>query len=151
LLLRPIWVEDWQRRAGQASGTNGVVRNLASAPWPYGEENARAFVAADAVEPLFPRSLITRAADAAVRYSAASGSIRWMMANQLQSELGYWIAQQPLGPQGYATEAGSCDDRQLPGMLGHPNGCTAAHFSRQSGFGAESLRKLGICTDGPGR
>ena len=40
LLLRPPWPEDWQAvHAGIAD--EGVVRNLARAPWPYAEEDAR--------------------------------------------------------------------------------------------------------------
>ena len=53
LLLRPVWPEDWQNiLAGIAD--EGVVRNLASAPWPYNAADARAFTALP-VNPRFPR------------------------------------------------------------------------------------------------
>lgn len=100
LLLRPVWPEDWK---GVLSGIADevVVRNLASAPWPYEEEDARAFTRLP-IDPLFPRFIITRASDAVVvgcigidPVPGADGSI----------EIGYWIARDHWG-RGYATEAG---------------------------------------------
>ena len=43
LLLRPGWLEDAPALA-QAIGEEAVVRNLARAPWPYGEEQAQAYL-----------------------------------------------------------------------------------------------------------
>lgn len=104
LLLRPVWPEDWQ---GVLLGIadEGVVRNLARAPWPYLEQDARAFTAMP-IDPKFPRFIVTRACDAAVvgcigiDPSPASDGV-----TEGTVELGYWISRPHWG-QGYATEAG---------------------------------------------
>src|SRR5690606_12374276 len=44
LLLRPGWHEDAPALA-RAIGEEAIVRNLARAPWPYHEKDARAFLA----------------------------------------------------------------------------------------------------------
>lgn len=100
LLLRPVWPEDWSLVL-EAIADEAVVKNLASAPWPYSEKDARAFTALP-IEPRFPRFLITRACDAALlgcigidRSDAFADGV----------ELGYWIARSHWG-RGYATEAG---------------------------------------------
>lgn len=100
LLLRPVWPEDWQLVL-QGIADEGVVRNLASAPWPYEEKDARAFTALD-IEPHFPRFLITRARDAAL---VGCIGIDRSEAFEDGAELGYWIVREHWG-QGYATEAG---------------------------------------------
>ena len=46
LLLRPGWAED-APALYQAIADEGVVRNLASPPWPYTLQDAEAFLAAD--------------------------------------------------------------------------------------------------------
>ena len=43
LFLRPAWPEDWEAVLGGIAD-EGVVMNLARAPWPYGPEEAREFV-----------------------------------------------------------------------------------------------------------
>ena len=59
LLLRPPWPEDWQAVfAGIAD--EGVVRNMASAPWPYAKGDAREWCA-QSQDPYAPRFLITLA------------------------------------------------------------------------------------------
>jgi RimJ/RimL family protein N-acetyltransferase len=134
LLLRPIWPEDAQALfAGIAD--EGVVRNLARAPWPYEEHHAREFVALP-IEPLNPRFLITRARDAAlvgcigIDQTDAPGVI----------ELGYWIARAHWG-QGYATEAGSAV-LGIARALGHDD-VRASHFLDNPASG-RVLRKLGF-------
>ncbi|WIW94635.1 GNAT family N-acetyltransferase [Altererythrobacter rubellus] len=97
LLLRPAWPEDWQA-VYSGIADEGVVRNLARAPWPYSQDDARSFVELP-VDPRFPRFLITRSRDAAL-----IGCIGIDMTVG-QVELGYWIARQHWG-RGYATEAG---------------------------------------------
>lgn len=134
LLLRPIWPEDWQALlAGIAD--EGVVRNLARAPWPYEERHAREFVALP-VDPFHPRFLITLAHDAAlvgcigIDETDATGVV----------EMGYWIARPHWG-QGYATEAG----RAVLGIaraLGHHE-ARASHFLDNPASG-RVLRKLGF-------
>ncbi|MFN3864869.1 MAG: GNAT family N-acetyltransferase [Erythrobacter sp.] len=134
LLLRPIWPEDWQAlMAGIAD--EGVARNLALAPWPYQEGDARAF-AARPVEPLFPRFLITRAQDAQVigcigiEPAGTPGAVT----------LGCWIARRFWG-QGYATEAGEAV-LSVAEMLGHGE-AEAWHFLDNPASG-KVLRKLGF-------
>ena len=56
LFLRPAWPEDWAAVLGGIAD-EGVVRNLARAPWPYGPNEARAF-AEKPQDPLRPHFLI---------------------------------------------------------------------------------------------
>lgn len=132
LLLRPIWPEDWKGvLAGIAD--EGVVRNLASAPWPYSADDARNFTALP-VEPMFPRFLITRARDAAV-----VGCIG-IDPHEGDVEIGYWIARQHWG-RGYATEAGAAV-LQIARTLGHQH-ILASHFLDNPASG-RVLEKLGF-------
>ncbi|GMN02725.1 GNAT family N-acetyltransferase [Erythrobacter sp. MTPC3] len=136
LLLRPPWPEDWNIVLGGIAD-EGVVRNLARAPWPYNAEDARKFVQLP-VTPQHPRFLITRARDAAlvgcigidVRDGNASG----------ETELGYWIAR-PYWGQGYATEAGRAV-LDIARMLGHER-IVASHFLDNPASG-KVLEKLGF-------
>lgn len=139
LLLRPIWPEDWQALlAGIAD--EGVVRNLASAPWPYGEADARAFTALP-VDPVHPRFLVTRAADAQVVGCIGIGPVVGDAANDGGAiELGYWIAR-PFWGQGFATEAGAAM-LEIAAMLGHRM-LLASHFFDNPTSG-RVLRKLGF-------
>lgn len=142
LLLRPIWPEDWQALlAGIAD--EGVVRNLARAPWPYHEQDARDF-AAQPADPLHPRFLITRAADAQVVGSIGFGPMG-DAGNDASNdagalELGYWIARPHWG-QGYATEAGAAV-LAMAELLGHTE-MVASHFLDNPASG-RVLRKLGF-------
>ena len=99
LLLRPVWPEDWP---AIYAGINNelVVRNLARAPWPYSERDARSF-AQSPIDPQSPRFLITECDTAAVVGCIGLDSV----ADPDALELGYWIAQ-PAWGKGYATEAG---------------------------------------------
>lgn len=138
LLLRPIWPEDWQALfTGIAD--EGVVRNLARAPWPYRESDAREFAALPAT-PLHPRFLITRARDAqavgCVGLAPASDAGDAMS----ELELGYWIARPHWG-QGYATEACAAV-LEVAATLGHRE-LVASHFLDNPASG-KVLRKLGF-------
>lgn len=138
LLLRPIWPEDWQALlAGIAD--EGVVRNLASAPWPYNESHAREF-AARAVEPLYPRFLVTRAADAQAVGCIGFGPMGDAANDGGAIELGYWIARSFWG-QGFATEAGAAV-LEIAAALGHRE-LVASHFLDNPASGTV-LRKLGF-------
>lgn len=137
LLLRPIWPEDWRGvLAGIAD--EGVVRNLASAPWPYREDDARQFTTLP-VDPLFPRFLITRAQDAEV---IGCIGIDPLAQGHFEAdiEMGYWIARQHWG-QGYATEAGAAVLR-IAATLGYGR-VVASHFVDNPASG-RVLRKLGF-------
>lgn len=132
LLLRPIWPEDWQGVLGGIAD-EGIVRNLARAPWPYREADARQFVALP-MDPMYPRFLVTRARDAAV-----VGCIG-IDPHEGNVELGYWIARQHWG-QGYATEAGRAAI-EIARTLGHSR-LVASHFLDNPASG-RVLRKLGF-------
>ena len=132
LLLRPAWPEDWQAvHAGIAD--EGVVRNLARAPWPYRADDARSFVELPE-DPRFPRFLITRARDAAL-----VGCIG-IDAHEGEVEMGYWIARQHWG-RGYATEAGRAVI-EIARMLGHKR-LVAGHFLDNPASG-RVLARLGF-------
>ena len=136
LLLRPIWPEDWQGIFGGIAD-EGVVRNLARAPWPYREQDAREF-AARTLETHEPRFLITRAHDAAV-----IGCIGLDLNTQDYDkavEIGYWIAR-PYWGQGFATEAGRAV-LNIARSLGYSR-VVGSHFLDNPASG-HVLRKLGF-------
>ena len=132
LLLRPAWPEDWQA-VYSGIADEGVVRNLARAPWPYGQDDARSFVELP-VDPRFPRFLITRSRDAALIGCIGID----MTAGQV--ELGYWIARQHWG-RGYATEAGR-GVIEIASALGYKT-LVASHFLDNPASG-KVLSKLGF-------
>lgn len=151
LLLRPIWPEDWKGvLAGIAD--EGVVRNLASAPWPYREKDAQDFTRLP-IAPKYPRFLITRARDAqvvgcigidpppaedGVAGSAAGGA--YGDADGDTVEIGYWIAR-PFWGQGFATEAGRAV-MEIARTLGYAR-LTGSHFLDNPASG-KVLEKLGL-------
>lgn len=139
LLLRPVWPEDWR---GVLSGIadESVVRNLASAPWPYGEQDARAFAALP-THPRTPRFLVTRAADAAV---VGCIGIDPVPGEEETIEIGYWIARQQWG-RGYASEAGRAVIA-IARALGYQR-VTGSHFLDNPASGAV-LKKLGFAPTG---
>ena len=139
LLLRPVWPEDWRDLLGGIAD-EGVVRNLASAPWPYRESDARAFTQLPN-EPRFPRFLITRARDAAL---VGCIGIDRTDAFEDGAELGYWIARQHWG-EGYATEAGRAV-LQIAQTLGYTR-VMAMHFLDNPASG-RVLEKLGFAATG---
>lgn len=143
LLLRPIWPEDWQGvLAGIAD--KDVVRNLASAPWPYGEDDARQFTSL-AIDPAYPRFLMTRAEDATVVGCIGIDALPDGEAIADDAvEMGYWVAR-PYWGQGFATEAGSAV-LQIARTLGYRN-VVASHFTDNPASGSV-LRKLGFSPTG---
>jgi RimJ/RimL family protein N-acetyltransferase len=136
LLLRPGFVEDAAELA-QAIGEEAIVRNLATAPWPYGETEARAFLSMDH-NPALPRLTILKRGNGTPRIVGGVGIAPRADGDGL--ELGYWIAR-PYWGLGFATEAGRAVLRiaramQLPRL-------TAGHFIDNPASGAV-LRKLGF-------
>ena len=99
LLLRPGWTEDAPALA-RAIADEAIVRNLATAPWPYGVAEAEAFLAAPR-DPVLPSFLISERTEAAPRLIGACGLGRRPSG---AVELGYWIAR-PHWNRGFATEA----------------------------------------------
>jgi RimJ/RimL family protein N-acetyltransferase len=100
LLLRPGWAEDAPALA-RAIADEQVVRNLATAPWPYALQDAEAFLASPR-DPAMPSFLITERTDGEPRIVGACGLGRRPSG---AVELGYWIARAHWG-RGFATESG---------------------------------------------
>jgi RimJ/RimL family protein N-acetyltransferase len=99
LLLRPGWAEDAPALAA-AIADETIVRNLATAPWPYRLRDAEAFLAQPR-DPVLPSFLIFERTDGAPRLVGSCGLGRRPSG---AVELGYWIARSFWG-YGYATEA----------------------------------------------
>src|SRR5687767_13775003 len=99
LLLRPGWPEDAPTLA-RTIGDEAIVRNLVRAPWPYGLDEAEAFLSLQfpANEPNF---LIFRRTNGAPQLIGGIGLGR---TPEGEAELGYWLAR-PFWGLGYATEA----------------------------------------------
>lgn len=135
LLLRPGWPEDAPALA-RAIADEAIVRNLALAPWPYGLEEAKAFLEGPK-DPLLPTFLLLRRTDGAPELVGGAGFGRSPCGGV---EIGYWIARAHWG-NGYAFEAG----RQLIEIartLGIPR-LEAGHFIDNPASG-RVLEKLGF-------
>jgi RimJ/RimL family protein N-acetyltransferase len=121
-MLRPGWAED-APALFRAIADEGIVRNLASAPWPYRLGDAEAFLATErsAHEAAF---LVFRRTRGAPELIGAAGFGRRPSG---EVELGYWIARAHWG-LGYATEAARAvvdiarDGLRLPRLI-------AGHFT----------------------
>ena len=100
LLLRPGWRED-APALHRAIADEMVVRNLATAPWPYRLADAEAYLTAER-RPWEPSLLVFRRTGAAPELI---GTIGFGRRPNGEIELGYWIAR-PHWNRGYATEAG---------------------------------------------
>lgn len=99
LLLRPGFPEDAPALAA-AIADERILRNLATAPLPYGLRDAEAFLAQPR-DPVLPSLIITERTDGAPRLVGACGLGRRPSG---AVELGYWIARAHWG-RGFATEA----------------------------------------------
>jgi RimJ/RimL family protein N-acetyltransferase len=99
LLLRPGFPEDAPALA-IAIGDEAVVRNLATAPWPYRMRDAEAFLAKPR-DPILPSFLIFERGLSAPQLVGSCGLGRRPSGSV---ELGYWIARSYWG-RGLATEA----------------------------------------------
>ncbi len=136
LFLRPAWPEDWEAVLGGIAD-EGVVRNLARAPWPYSPDDARAFTGRDQ-DPRRPSFLIIRPETGHAIGGAGLGEYRG------EVELGYWIARRFWGC-GYATEAAG-GVIEIARLLGYQR-VTAGHFVDNPASGSV-LRKLGFVPTG---
>lgn len=139
LLLRPGWGEDAPALA-RAIADETIVRNLASAPWPYGMADAEAFLAAPR-DPALPSFLITERTTTAPRIVGACGLGRRPSG---AVELGYWIAR-PFWGRGFATEAGTALV-EIARTLKLPR-LEASHFVDNPASG-RVLEKLGFIPTG---
>ena len=135
LLLRPGWLEDAPALA-KAIGEEAVVRNLATAPWPYGEAQAQEFLSKP-LDPDQPRFLIFARTVGAPRLVGGCGI---SPGPEGELEMGYWIAR-PYWGLGFATEAGRQLLRIARAM--HLPKLSAGHFVDNPASGAV-LRKLGF-------
>ncbi|MBK6707141.1 MAG: GNAT family N-acetyltransferase [Sphingomonadales bacterium] len=134
LLLRPSWPED----AGplyRAIADEGIVRNLARAPWPYSFEDALRFVGNEPHE-RFPNFILYLRTDGAPVIVGACG----LSERDGGTEMGYWIARSHWG-RGYASEAGRAVV-DIAKTVGHKK-LVASHFMDNPASGAV-LRKLGF-------
>ena len=135
LLLRPGWMEDAPALAA-AIGDPAVLRNLTRAPFPYGEDDARAFLALPH-DPRLPRLLAFTRTHGAPRLVGGCGIHR---AADDSPELGYWIAR-PYWGLGFATEAANAA-LSMARSAGVRN-IRAAHFN-DNRASANVLRKIGF-------
>jgi RimJ/RimL family protein N-acetyltransferase len=99
LLLRPGFPEDAPALAA-AIADEAIVRNLATAPWPYRMRDAEAFLAGPR-DPLLPSLLVFERTDGAPQLVGSCGLGRRPSG---AVEMGYWIARAFWG-RGLATEA----------------------------------------------
>lgn len=138
LFLRPGWAEDWQELY-DLFRDEGIVRNLASAPWPYNPEHARDFAARMEANAL-PSFFVTLPTQTG---SALIGGAGLHRVGQ-EIELGYWIARAYWG-QGYATEAVEAV-LSVARALGHRR-IVASHFHDNPASG-RVLEKAGFSRTG---
>jgi RimJ/RimL family protein N-acetyltransferase len=99
LLLRPGFPEDAPALAA-AIADEGIVRNLATAPWPYRMRDAEAFLASPR-DPILPSLLVFERTGGAAQLVGSCGLGRRQSG---AIELGYWIGR-PFWGRGLATEA----------------------------------------------
>jgi RimJ/RimL family protein N-acetyltransferase len=134
LLLRPSWPED-AAAIHSAIADEGIVRNLARAPWPYTPCDAAAFAALEHSE-MLPNFMLMLRTDGAPKLIGSCGL--GQQGNEV--ELGYWIAREHWG-QGFAAEAA----KAVVGVakaLGHKK-LVAGHYTDNPASG-RVLRKVGF-------
>lgn len=139
LLLRPGWAEDAPALA-QAIADEAIVRNLATAPWPYGLADAEAFLSSPK-DPALPTFLLFKRTAAEPELVGACGLARRPSGS---AELGYWIARAHWS-RGYATEAGR-HLIEIARTLGLPR-LEGSHFIDNPASG-RVLEKLGFVPTG---
>lgn len=134
LLLRPIWPED-ASALHQAIADEGIVRNLARAPWPYTAADAANFAAIKQPD-MLPNFMLMLRTEEAPQLIGSCG----LGDSDGEVELGYWIAR-PYWGQGFAAEAA----KAVVGVakaLGHHK-LVAGHFTDNPASG-RVLRKIGF-------
>ncbi len=139
LFLRPVFPEDW-RAIYDGIAHHWVVKNLATAPWPYTEQDAKDFVQLTRAPQLPNFALFAPDVSTAMVGQAGLG----IDAETDRVQLGYWIARDHWG-QGYATEA-TMALLILASILGHKV-ITASHFLDNPASG-KVLLKAGFKSTG---
>ncbi len=134
LFLRPPFPEDW-RQVYRGINDAGVVRMLASAPWPYRPEDAQKFCATKR-DPLDVRMAIALPGPDGAPLIGQIG----MDCTEEVPEVGYWLARGHRG-KGYATEAlrGMVDIARMLGV----RRLQAGHYLDNPASG-RVLRKCGF-------
>jgi len=135
LLLRPGWAEDAPALAA-AIADEMIVRNLATAPWPYSLRDAEAFLAQPR-DPAMPSFLIFERTAGPPNLVGSCGLGRRPSG---AVEMGYWIARAHWG-KGYATEASQALI-EIARMLGFER-LEGSHFTDNPASG-RVLEKLGF-------
>ncbi len=138
VLLRPSWPED-AAELHRAIADEGIVRNLARAPWPYTAEDA-VRSATQEHDALFPSFLMMLRTNGAPRLIGACGIGNF----NNDAELGYWIGR-PYWGLGFATEAGRAVI-EIAKAIGHRK-LHASHCTDNPASG-KVLRKLGFQSTG---
>jgi RimJ/RimL family protein N-acetyltransferase len=100
LLLRPGWIED-APVLYDAIADEAVVRNLATAPWPYRPEDAETFLSRERGPADASALVFLRTGDDA----ELIGGVGFGRMPDGRREIGYWLKREHWG-RGYATEAG---------------------------------------------
>ena len=139
LLLRPGWAEDAPALTA-AIADPAIVQNLTRAPWPYTEDDARAYLAG-AQWAALPDFLIVKRTRGAPQLIGGCGI---SLQDDGTPELGYWIARRYWG-LGFATEAASAV-MQIARTTGLGR-IHASHFL-DNPASAGVLRKLGFRSTG---
>jgi RimJ/RimL family protein N-acetyltransferase len=137
--IQPIFGNEDAAELHQAIADEGIVHNLARAPWPYTVDDAGNF-ATQAHDALYPSFLIMLRTHGAPRIIGAC-SIGNYDGN---AELGYWIMR-PYWGLGFATEA-SRAVLHIAQTIGHAK-LIASHFTDNPASG-NVLRKLGFQNTG---
>jgi RimJ/RimL family protein N-acetyltransferase len=136
LLLRPGWIEDAPALL-LGIAEEAVVRNLATAPWPYRLEDAQAFLSSPRGHDSPVMVIFRRTAGA----PELIGTIGFARRPSGDVELGYWIAKRHWN-RGYATEAGEAVVRMARESFRVPR-LAAGHFLDNPASG-RVLEKLGF-------
>lgn len=135
LLLRPGWPED-SDALYHAINDEAIIRNLASAPWPYNRQDAEEFLS-HPHDIKAPRWMIYRRTAGTPCFIGTCGLERKPDGS---IELGYWIGRDHWG-LGYATEAGRAV-LETAKALGYRE-IVASHFIDNPASG-NVLTKLGF-------
>lgn len=142
LLLRPAWPEDAPELA-KAIGDERIVRNLATAPWPYCLGDAERFLSMPR-DPQYPNFLIT---DRIRDPGRIIGSVGFHETDG-EPELGYWLVPDRWG-EGLVPEAAEAAIAAGRHCLGYGR-IVSGHFADNPNSG-RVLEKLGFRRTGPMR